>query len=178
MSTRLTVMQGDAHASADPAVTMTTVLGSCVATCLYDPLARVGGMNHFLLAEPPDCTSGDTIDRHYGLYLMELLINEMFKLGAAKSRLRARLYGGANLSGHHRPIGSANAGFARRFLRDEGIAIAFEDLKGSSARRIEFRPASGMVRARTIAQDVPEPPTPTQYPGGRSQSALGAVELF
>ena len=50
---RITILQGEAKASTDPRVEMGTILGSCVATCLFDPVARVGGMNHFLLAEPP-----------------------------------------------------------------------------------------------------------------------------
>lgn len=178
MSARITVMQGEARVSADAEAVMTTVLGSCVATCLFDPVARIGGMNHFLLAEPSGGPSDTASDRNYGLYLMELLINEMTKIGANKSRIKARLYGGANLHNNLARIGTANAAFARRFLKDEGIALAFEDLEGSSARRVDFRPASGMVRARTINDAVPIPSAPTRYPEGKPQSDLGSVELF
>jgi chemotaxis protein CheD len=171
---RLTVVQGEARASTDPRVEMTTVLGSCVATCLFDPLARVGGMNHFLLAEPPPHVRNQSFDSDYGLYLMELLINEMLALGAVKNRLRARLYGGANLNPDLSPIGSVNAAFARQFLEREGIPKVFEDLEGHQARRIQFRPAGGQVRARLVPADT----APTQKPLGRPQSALGTVELF
>jgi chemotaxis protein CheD len=78
-------MQGQALASGDKNLEYSTVLGSCVATCLYDPEAHVGGMNHFLLAEPPPGYGGTSLDEHYGLYLMELLINEMMAKGARKS---------------------------------------------------------------------------------------------
>ena len=78
---RTTILQGEAKASCDERVIMSTVLGSCVATCLYDPLARVGGMNHYLLSKPLD-RSASNADSSYGLFLMELLINEMLKLGA------------------------------------------------------------------------------------------------
>ena len=171
---RVTVMQGEAQASADPKVEMSTVLGSCVATCLFDPLARIGGMNHFLLAEPPSSKSRDNFDEHYGLFLMELLINKMLGLGAIKSRLKARVYGGANLNPAMSPIGTANAAFARKFLENEGIPIGFEDLGGRAARRVHFMPASGMVRCRT----APIESAPMDKPLVRPQSASGDVELF
>lgn len=175
---RLTIMQGEARASTDPDLTMTTILGSCVATCLYDPVARVGGMNHFLLAEPPDARRVEGFASDYGLFLMELLINEMLKLGAVKSRMKARLYGGANMNPDLAPIGSGNAAFARAFLAAEGIPKVHEDLEGSHARRVEFRPASGLVRARIVQAEIPPPALPTHKPRVAQQSGFGAVELF
>lgn len=170
----VTVMQGEARASADPSVEFGTVLGSCVATCLYDPVSRIGGMNHFLLAEPPSHRSREKFDEHYGLFLMELLVNEMLALGALKSRLKARLYGGANIHIGLSPIGTANADFAHRFIAQEGIELAFEDLGGKQARRVHFMPASGRVRCRLTAADA----APTQNPLARPQSVRGDVELF
>lgn len=169
--TRLTVMQGQARVSAGPRVEFSTVLGSCVATCLFDPEEQVGGMNHFLLAEPP---SGAGVDEHYGIYLMELLINEILANGANKSRLRAHLYGGANLYPGMGAIGTANAAFAREFLQRERITLVREDLGGTSARRVDFRPASGMVRCRA----VPNTLAPTERPLSRPTVASGEVELF
>lgn len=171
---KLTVIQGQAHASDDIHVEMNTILGSCVATCLFDPIARIGGMNHFLLAEPPETSRSDGFDNNYGLYLMELLINEMLQLGAAKSRLKGRLYGGANINADLGAIGPANAAFARDFLAREGIEKVFEDLEGSRARRIQFRPASGLVRCREVEPVA----APKDKPLVRPQSALGNVELF
>lgn len=171
---RITILQGEARASRDPQVEMSTILGSCVATCLYDPVAQVGGMNHFLLAKPPAHVRNQKFDSDYGLFLMELLVNEMLGLGALRSRMRARLYGGANLNPDLSPIGSANAAFARQFLEREGIPKVFEDLEGTLARRIRFRPATGQVSARIVAPET----APTQKPLGRPQSALGTVELF
>jgi chemotaxis protein CheD len=88
--------------------------------------------------------------------------------------MRARVYGGANLNPDLSPVGTANAAFARQFLECEGIPKVFEDLEGVQARRIQFRPAGGQVRARL----VPAYSAPTQKPLGRPQSALGTVELF
>ncbi|KEO90763.1 hypothetical protein EH31_06915 [Erythrobacter longus] len=178
---RQTIMQGEARASADERVIMSTVLGSCVATCLYDPIARVGGMNHYLLAKPLD-QSVACSDGSYGLYLMELLINEMLKLGADKRRMKARLYGGANMSAGLSRIGSENAAFARQFLRDEAIQTVFEDLEGSNARRIEFSPVNGLVRARTVVGEAVPSIKPINLtkdnPRGGSQGQLGDVDLF
>jgi len=171
---RVTVLQGEVKVSSDPAVELTTVLGSCIATCLFDPQAQVGGMNHFLLAEPPAHMTGMTFDEHYGLFLMELLINQMLSAGAIKSRMKARLYGGANLHAGMRQIGSVNAAFAKAFLAREGIPLMHEDLGGQSARRVHFLPALGKVRCRTADAQV----APETILVRRPATARGDVELF
>ncbi|WP_374281541.1 chemotaxis protein CheD [Novosphingobium sp.] len=172
--TRITVMQGQALVSAGPRVELTTVLGSCVATCLFDPEVELGGMNHFLLAEPPAAQKAMGVDEHYGVYLMEVLINQMLAHGASKSRLRAHLYGGANLHANMARIGTANAEFARSFLQRERIPLIKEDLGGTQARRVDFRPASGQVRCRMVANDMAPEPQPIQRPAAQR----GEVELF
>ncbi|MFY9350811.1 MAG: chemotaxis protein CheD [Sphingobium sp.] len=164
-------MQGQTHASGDHSVEFTTVLGSCVAACLYDPLARVGGMNHFLLATP--AAQNGVPDAAYGLFLMEVLVNEMLKRGATRNGMRAHLYGGANLGPTTRRIGSVNSAFARRFLEVEGIQLIHADLGGNAARRLDFRPAQGRARCRIVAESPPEA-SPQRF----SPSAVGVVELF
>lgn len=170
---RITVMQGQFLVSSRPFDEFTTVLGSCVATCLFDPESRLGGMNHYLLAEPPVRSAGK-VDVHYGVYLMEMLINAMLKQGAIKSRLRACLFGGANLHAGMAPIGTANAGFARDFLQAEGIPVVREDLGDNCARRVDFRPASGQVRCRRVSGQ----PVPEARPQTRTVAQHGDVELF
>lgn len=171
---RINVMQGQAKVSAGPRVEFSTVLGSCVCSCLFDPDVELGGMNHFLLAEPPaGATTGD-VDEHYGVYLMEVLINEMLAHGAKKARMRAHLYGGANLNSGFARIGTRNAEFARSFLADERIPILREDLGGNSARRVDFRPARGQVRCRTVENTLAPEPRPVARP----KKATGDVELF
>ena len=170
---RATVMQGQAQVSADPNRVLTTILGSCIATCLYDPRMRVGGMNHFLLAEPQNAGK-TTVDENYGVYLMEVLINGMLAHGARKSRMRAHLYGGANLHSGMSRIGTANAGFARQFLQNEGIPIVHMDVGGVQARRVDFRPAHGQARCRAVEDNF----IPNQKPMPRPQKAAGDVELF
>lgn len=164
-------MQGEARASAEPGVVLTTVLGSCVAACLHDPDAHVGGLNHFLLPAPSgDASDPDDLHR-YGLYSMELLVNALLKQGAQRARLKAWLVGGANMHAGLRPIGTENAEFAKRFLENEGIELVGDDTGGRHARRVEFRPAEGLIRSRQVSvSPVEEQP--------RIPPAVGAVELF
>ncbi len=171
---RLTVLQGQVRVSNDSQVEFGTILGSCVASCLFDPIARIGGMNHFLLAEPPASRNSNEVDVHYGVYLMELLINEMLSQGAIKTRIRAHLYGGGNLRVGMAPIGTANASFARSFLDQERIPLLREDLGGVCARRIDFRPSTGQVRCRTVENTL----APELRPSTRTDRTAGDVELF
>jgi len=170
----LHVVQGH-HAIVDEeGVVLSTILGSCVAACLRDPVARVGGMNHFLL--PGDGASGGE-GMKYGVNAMELLINGLLQRGAARARLEAKLFGGANVISTLSNIGAQNAAFARRFLTTEAIKVVGESLGGDRARRVRYWPCTG--RASQMLLDrvdvfnverkpiVPEPPTET-----------GALELF
>lgn len=173
MTIRRNVLQGEFEVSRDPDVVLTTVLGSCIACCLHDPVARIGGMNHFLLASPPSSRSGLGDDaRRYGLYAMELLVNEMIKLGAVRATMRAHLYGGANMHSGMRAIGTENTRFAEEFLRADGIELVRSDTGGGQARRLDLQPATGRVRCRSVQGDVP------QAPVARVPVATGDVELF
>lgn len=137
--------------SRDPHLVLTTVLGSCIACCLFDPVVCIGGLNHFLLAETPaslQALHGEA--SRYGRYAMEGLVNAMLKRGATLQTMRAHLYGGANLYPGMRPIGTENAQFARQFLHARGVALAHEDTGGTVARRLDFHPVSGRVRCRMV----------------------------
>jgi chemotaxis protein CheD len=164
---KIHVIQGEHAVSADPNTVLTTVLGSCVAACLHDPERAVGGMNHFLLA-------GDGADdrvaeesMRYGAYAMEVLVNDLMKLGARRDRLEAKIFGGAKMIDTLNDIGAANAAFARRFLSDESIPIIAASLGGWRARRIEFWPVSGRARQREVERSgvVLEAPRPEPVVG-------------
>jgi chemotaxis protein CheD len=157
---RIVIHQGETHVSADPGEVLTTVLGSCVAACLHDPVARIGGINHFLLAEPAVADTDPGPLQRYGAHAMDWLIRALLAMGATRANLKARLYGGASLSDGLGDIGAANLRFARRFLRAEGILLVGEDVGGSGARRVEFRPALGLARCRTAS----ERPAPSLIP--------------
>jgi chemotaxis protein CheD len=168
------VIQGEHAVSADPDTLLTTVLGSCVAACLHDPVAGVGGMNHFLLAETSDGARFRDEEMRYGAFAMEVLINDLMKLGARRDRLEAKLFGGAKLFDSLNDVGAANAAFARRFLEDEGIPIVASSLGGRRARRVEFWPGAGRARQREVDQ-APDMPTARRAP---PPAASGGVELF
>lgn len=99
---RQSVIQGECYVTNDRFVEYSTVLGSCVAVCLYEPDAMVGGMNHFLL---PGSLEDATGDMKYGAYSMELLINGLLKLGADRFKLEAKIFGGSHISASSHQIG-------------------------------------------------------------------------
>ena len=145
--TRINIVQGEYHVSADAALSITTLLGSCVAACINDPVQQVGGMNHFLL--PGDEADAPLLARH-GVHLMELLINGLLKKGAQRHRLEAKLFGGARTMQGLGEIGAANARFAQEFLKREGITVTGGSLGGETGRRIQFWPVSGRVRQKLV----------------------------
>lgn len=136
-----------------------TLLGSCVAACLYDPEAKVAGLNHFLLAAPRYARRmafTETEAGRYGINAMELLINDMVKLGARRSRLKAKVFGGASVLGLAREdtkflaVSEVNQRFIRDYLATERIPIVSEDLGGSRGRVIHFLSDSYKVFRRYI----------------------------
>jgi chemotaxis protein CheD len=169
---RITVLQGEHSIADDPDVVLTTILGSCVAACIHDPVRRIGGMNHFLLATPGHHREVLRKDaERYGAFAMEMLINALIKRGARRSDLRAHVYGGASMNAGMADIGHANGQVAIDFLERDGIAITRIDLGGSQARRIDFRAALGQARSRLtgMAEIIVAP---------AKQIDAGDVELF
>jgi chemotaxis protein CheD len=143
---RLNIIQGEYKVSNDPGAVITTILGSCVAACIRDPVMGVGGMNHFLLpGNAETMASGGDMSR-YGVHLMELLINGLLKQGARRDRLEAKIFGGAKTIASFSNVGAQNAEFATRFLKDEGISIVGSSTGGDHGRKLEFWPVSGRAR--------------------------------
>jgi chemotaxis receptor (MCP) glutamine deamidase CheD len=144
---RISLYIGEVAASRSPVV-LDTLLGSCVAVCLYDPVLRAGGMNHILL---PKCNAGDRNSR-CGIHAMELLINELMKLGADRRRFIAKAFGGANVL--HRikmlSIGDENARWVRQFLVTERIPLVAERLGGNHAVHLYFRTDTGKATVHTV----------------------------
>jgi chemotaxis protein CheD len=143
---RVHIIQGEWKVSEDPNVVLSTILGSCVAACIRDPSAGVGGMNHFLLpgSAVPGAGGGDAT--RYGVHLMELLINGLLKKGARRDRLEAKIFGGAKTIATFSNVGEQNAAFATQFLRDEGIRVVGSSTGGDHGRKLEFWPVSGRAR--------------------------------
>lgn len=137
------VIQGDYYVSDQPNEVITTILGSCVAVCLYDPVVKIGGLNHFLLPGFCDSSSGTT---SCGLNMMELLINALQKKGAKRNRMRAKMFGGAQMRQGLTDIGKENVDFTQDFLRHEGIPCISQSVGGLVGRRLRFWPATGEVK--------------------------------
>jgi len=180
-SRRINIVQGEQHVDSDPDLVLSTILGSCVAACIWDAAASIGGMNHFLL--PGDSGDGRTASSgnamRYGVHSMELLVNGLLRKGAQRSRLQAKLFGGARMIRGLTDVGELNAAFAERFLRAENIAIVGGSLRGGHGRRIQFWPASGRARQVLIGLDKDSVVMAERRAVVAPQFASeGAVELF
>lgn len=150
------VHQGDCYVSDAPDLTYSTVLGSCISACVRDRVARVGGMNHFLLAEQ----SGAARDRYvasarYGAFAMEQLINQVLSRGTGrKDNLEIKLFGGGKINAVLEDVGAKNIEFVRQFLADEGYVARSADLGGAYARRVLFKPHSGRAFVKRLDSEI------------------------
>ena len=138
----------------DEDLVILTTLGSCIAACLWDRNARVGGMNHFML---PDGAGAQDSGR-YGSYAMELLINELMKKGATRSTLEAKVFGGGQvISGMNSiNVGQRNTDFVTSYLKTEHIPIVSKDVLDIYPRKVCFFPASGKAMVKRLAATNPE----------------------
>lgn len=173
---RVHIIQGEYFVTSDSDIMVTTILGSCVAACIRDPLAGVGGINHFLLPGSTTKSKAGEAER-IGVHLMELLVNGLLKAGARRDRLEAKLFGGARTVRSHNDIGKHNTEFAERFLRDEGIAHVGGSTGGLQGRRIQYWPVSGRARQILLTGTV-EIERPAAGSAPVVASNAGELELF
>ena len=177
---RINIVQGQHYVDDHPDSIITTILGSCIAACIWDPMAKVGGMNHFLL--PGESLSNRSFSREegqrYGVHLMELLINDLLKHGAHKSSLKAKIFGGACMIKGLTDVGASNAAFAEKFLKAEGIDLVGGSLRGNLGRRIQFWPVGGRARQGFLSKEAETiiPDETVRQP--KAFSNAGLVELF
>jgi chemotaxis protein CheD len=124
-----------------------TTLGSCIAACLYDRNAKVGGMNHFMLPEG----AGDS--GRYGSYAMELLINEMMERGAQRMTMEAKVFGGGQVVAGMTTmnVGERNTNFVMDYLKTERISIVSKDVLDVYPRKVCFLPGSGKAMVKRLA---------------------------
>ncbi len=177
------ILPGQYHATGGP-VGITTVLGSCVSTCLWDPQQRIGGMNHFML--PGDNgTAASPVPKsaRFGVYAMELLINDMLKIGADRRRLVAKVFGGGRvLQGFGSlDVGARNCEFVLEFLQVEGIPVLAQDLLDRYPRKIHFAPDTGRVllkRLDGVRDDAVQRQEREYLRKLGSDAASGSIEIF
>ena len=174
------VLPGEYFVSGE-SMTIVTVLGSCIAACLWDRNMRIGGMNHFML---PDGDSREASGR-YGSYAMELLINEMLKLGARRESLQAKIFGGAQVMHSFKTlnVGERNTAFVTEYLQTERIPIVSQDVLDIYPRKVVFFPSSGKAMVKRLAHAHPETLVQQELTRGSAavvarNTAGGSVDLF
>ncbi|MCP4273411.1 MAG: chemotaxis protein CheD [Gammaproteobacteria bacterium] len=155
---RIIIEPGEFYVSTKQEV-ISTLLGSCVAACLFDETNRVIGMNHFLLAYRHHSFSKPSIESEegrYGMYAMELLINNMMAKGAMRNNLQAKCFGGGDVlhlrgeTGGRRSVGGANIDFIREFLENENIPLVGSALGGKHGRNVHFVGEDNSVYVKAI----------------------------
>ena len=177
--TVLPVLQGEMRVSDDPNVVMTTILGSCVAACMWDDVLGIGGLNHFLLPGNDKSRSGVI---GAGVHAMELLVNGLIRSGAERDRLKVKLLGGAKMRDGHIDIGEENAKFAKWFVENEGFELIDSCLGGRRGRSLRFWPVGGRIQrrfmedARSVAQ-ADQAQAPARPPRPEAADS-GDVQLF
>lgn len=148
------ITQGEYAVSEGEETIINTLLGSCIACCLWDPTAKVGGMNHLLLAgERVGTSAGYDMA---GVAEMECLINSIIKLGGRRENLQSKVFGGAQMLDAHSKIGENNAQFAFDYLKQENIPCQNSSVGGRVARALRFWPATGRVTLRMVNKPVEE----------------------
>jgi chemotaxis protein CheD len=161
---------------------ISTLLGSCVAVCLFDPRLGMGGMNHFMLPRMKKSENSEVDTLLAGDFAMEVLVNAMLAKGAVKSRLVAKAFGGGNvITSLKVAIGDRNAEFAREWLACEGIPLITSDLGGTWARKVICVPGTGEVLCRRVVTDreaLPEIVEEIIYEESLHVPKAGRIELF
>lgn len=161
---------------------LVTVLGSCVSACIRDREKGIGGMNHFMLSETTERSSTSPSAR-YGVYAMEVLINHLLKLGARRSNLEAKVFGGGRVMASlaSSSVGDRNASFAIDFLNTEGIRVVSKDLLDVHPRKVYFFPNSGraLVKKLTRVHNDTLMMREKEYAARLTQAPVsGDIELF
>jgi len=148
------IMPGEYYATARDML-LVTVLGSCVCACIRDKVSGIGGMNHFMLPDSGQ-DQNDPLGEsaRYGVYAMEILINQLLKMGAQRSNFEVKVFGGgAVLRGFTvANVGERNAEFVLKFLKTEKIPVAAQDLLDIYPRKVYYFPQTGLVRVKKLKQ--------------------------
>ncbi len=156
------ILPGEYFVSVEPKVVY-TVLGSCISVCLRDPMAGVGGMNHFMLAAPTSTGGQDSWadSGRYGSFAMEMLINGLLQRGGKKERLEAKVFGGGKIYQGTMDIGAKNAAWALDYLDRENVPLLKANVGDVCPRKVYYFTDSGKVllkkldrvQAKSIAEE-------------------------
>ena len=184
------VLPGEHYVTENPEEVLVTILGSCVAACIRDPLTGTGGMNHFMLPRGEnDSWGGANNSMRFGNHAMEVLINRIMSRGCPRTRLEVKVFGAGNVIGDPstrsgQTVGERNAEFVRNYLRNENLAVAAMDLGGDHGRRVCYFPDSGRVKRLLLRRDEDrkiyrqELALCEKHHRASPQETAGSVELF
>jgi chemotaxis protein CheD len=147
------IMPGEYFATQEDMI-IYTVLGSCISTCVRDPVASIGGMNHFMLPAPKNNGQGDSWGEsaRYGSFAMELLINEILKRGGHRGRLEVKVFGGARIYEGMNDVGANNTAWVLEYLGREGFKPVSVDTGGIHPRKIYYFAQGGQVLMKRIVR--------------------------
>lgn len=151
------VLPGTQYISSGDGELITTILGSCVSACVWDPYLGRGGMNHFML--PFDQTgdwSGKSSTLRYGNHAMLELVNGLVEVGANRYRLINKMFGGANVLAGAGDVGERNTRFSQDYIEKRHIMTVQADLGGERGRRIVFDPETGRVWRKFLSPNSQE----------------------
>lgn len=167
--------QGEVYSTSNPSQCVGTILGSCVATLIWDPVSHAGGVNHLLL---PDGAQARETEIGFDVTLMERLINGVLSVGGERGRLRAKVFGGAQMIDGLGATGAGNRAFVAGFLADECIPCDAGSTGGPFARRLRVWPAQGRVHQLRLTDYAPGAAVDERNQGRQSKLGLSGVELL
>ncbi len=173
------VLPGEYFVSVEDMMIM-TVLGSCISACIWDSRARAGGMNHFMLPEGDSSEGGG----RYGSYAMELLINQLLKVGARRESMQAKVFGGAQVMAGFAAmnVGERNTKFVLDYLSTERIPVVSQDVLDIHPRKVCFFPSSGKALVKRLAHAHPENLVVEERKGNAltvaKSTSGGSIDLF
>ncbi|SEO06418.1 chemotaxis protein CheD [Pseudorhodobacter antarcticus] len=144
----LHVVQGAVATSNAANVTYTALIGACVLVCLWDSVAKLGGMAHFVFPEEGG-------DARFGAVAIAAVLDQLHAKGGQAARFQASLFGGAKVQDGGQDIGQRNAGFAETTLTGLGISVTARDLGGIAVRRVRFSPATGQAHVTDHNEGMP-----------------------
>jgi chemotaxis protein CheD len=176
------VLPGEFYITGRADEVIAAILGSCVAACIRDPQAGIGGINHFMLAHSRTGKWGNDVNStRFGNFAMEKLINELIKAGCSRERLEIKLFGGGNVIDTKNAVGTDNAEFALKYLADEGLPCAAQDLGGPYPRRIIYNPTTGKVTRRLLTgvdRDAAVREESVYESSINTSNSSGSIQLF
>ncbi|UYL10077.1 response regulator [Bdellovibrio sp. SKB1291214] len=155
---------------------ISTLLGSCVAVAIYDPTTKIGGLNHYLL---PDAQPNERQNSRYGNHAIQMLVDDCLRLGANRSQLQAKVYGGGNVisvSSLGDAIGKRNIELAEKMLFEMGIPVVDKNVGGESARTIKFNTGTGTILHNTTKEGSAE--APVDVSGFKRLAVAKAVKVL